>query len=66
MQYSPLLALVLGVITWTPTCIAQTVPAGFSVIDVNTSLDSDAVAFAVLPDGRILFTNQSSSIAGSD
>ena len=37
---------------------AQTVPDGFSVIDVNTNLDADAIGFALLPDGRVLVVHQ--------
>ncbi len=37
---------------------AQTVPIGFEVIDINTSLDDDAVGFALLPDGRVLLIHQ--------
>ena len=37
---------------------AQTVPVGFSIINVNTNLDDDAVGFALLPDDRIFVVNQ--------
>ena len=53
-----MLSLVLSVAA--NQSFAQTVPAGFSVVDVNTSLDSDAAAMALLPDGRILVAHQSS------
>lgn len=36
----------------------QVVPNGFTVINVNTNLDNDAIGFALLPDGRIMVINQ--------
>lgn len=36
----------------------QTVPEGFSAVEINTSLDEDAVGFAFLPDERIFLVHQ--------
>jgi glucose/arabinose dehydrogenase len=43
-----------------PTLHAQTVPSGFTLSTVVDNLDTDAIAFAQLPDGRFIIANQRS------
>jgi glucose/arabinose dehydrogenase len=47
-----------AVVTINVAAVGQTVPPGFSITPVNSSLDGDAIAFALLPDGRILVAHQ--------